>query len=73
MERIDTTLRARTVNAARAMGLARQTGQLSPGMSADFVLLDRNLFDTPVERIHDTQVRQTWFAGRLVHDGSSAS
>nr|WP_210586104.1 hypothetical protein [Streptomyces sp. GESEQ-35] len=25
-----------------------------------------------VEQIHTTRVRQTWFAGRLVHDGSSA-
>jgi hypothetical protein len=55
----------------QAIGIAGRTGQ-SPGMSADFVLLDRNLFDTHIERIHDTQVQQTWFAGRLVHDGSSA-
>jgi hypothetical protein len=42
-------------------------------MSADFIVLDRNLFDIPVEQVHRTQVRQTWFAGRLVHDRSSAS
>jgi hypothetical protein len=70
---LDTAVRAHTVNAARAMGLAQQTGRLSPGFAADFIVLDRNLFDTPVERVHDTQVRQTWFAGRLVHEGSSAS
>jgi hypothetical protein len=70
---LDTALRAHTVNAAQAAGLAQQTGRLSPGMSADFILLDRNLFDTPIEQIHDTQVQGTWFAGRLVHDGSSAS
>jgi hypothetical protein len=70
---LETVLRAHTVNAARATGLGQQTGQLSPGMSADFIVLDRNLFDTPTEWIHDTQVRQTWFAGRLVHDRSSAS
>lgn len=67
---LHTALRAHTVNAAQAMGLAQQTGQLSPGMSADFIVLDRNLFDTPIEQVHDTQVRQTWFADRLVHDGS---
>jgi hypothetical protein len=70
---LDTAVRAHTVNAAKAMGLAKQTGQLSPGMSADFIVLDRNLFDTPIEQVHRTQVRQTWFAGRLVHDRSSAS
>jgi hypothetical protein len=40
-------------------------------MSADFIVLDRNLFETPIEQVHDTQVNQTWFAGRLVHDRSS--
>ncbi|HEX3516762.1 MAG TPA: amidohydrolase [Trebonia sp.] len=68
---LDTALRAHTVNAAKAMGLAQLTGQLSPGMSADFIVLDRNLFETPIEQVHRTQVRQTWFAGRLVHDRSS--
>jgi predicted amidohydrolase YtcJ len=69
---LDTAVRSHTVNAARAMGLAQRTGQLSPGMSADFIVLDRNLFDTPIEQIHATQVQQTWFAGHLVHEGSSA-
>ncbi|TCC49568.1 amidohydrolase [Kribbella pittospori] len=67
---LETAIRAHSVNGAQAMGLAQQTGQLSPGMSADFIVLDRNLFDTPVEHIHATQVRQTWFAGRRVHRGS---
>jgi predicted amidohydrolase YtcJ len=66
---LDTAVRAHTVNAAEAMGLGGQIGQLSPGRSADFVVLDRHIFDIPVEQIHATQVRQTWFAGRLVHEG----
>ena len=57
----------------QALGLGEQTGRLSPGMSSDFIVLDRNLLGTSIAQIHDTQVRQTWFAGRLVHDGSSAS
>jgi hypothetical protein len=65
---LPTALAAHTVNPARAMGLYQETGRIEPGLSADFVILDRNLFDTPVERIHDTQVQQTWFAGRLVYD-----
>jgi hypothetical protein len=47
---LDTALRVHTVNAAQATGLAQQTGHLSPGMSADFILLDRNVFDTPASR-----------------------
>ncbi|MEV6785607.1 amidohydrolase family protein [Streptomyces sp. NPDC051098] len=68
---LDTAIRAHTVNAARAMGLAERTGRLSPGMSADFIVLDRNVFDVPVEHVHNTEVRQTWFAGRLVHTAAA--
>lgn len=69
---LPTALAAHTVNPAQAMGLHQETGRIEPGLSADFVILDRNLFDIPFERIHDTQVRQTWFAGRLVHGPDSS-
>ncbi|MCF3964086.1 amidohydrolase [Streptomyces fuscigenes] len=61
-----TAIRAHTVNAARAAGLSQETGRLRPGMSADFIILDRQLHDIPVEEIHATRVLQTWFAGRQV-------
>jgi predicted amidohydrolase YtcJ len=63
-----TALRAHTVNPARAMGLAAHTGALRPGLSADFIAVDQNLYDVPIHRIHRTRVQQTWFAGRLVHE-----
>jgi predicted amidohydrolase YtcJ len=62
---------AHTVNAAGAAGLAKVTGRLSPGMSADFIILDRDLFSVPVDEIHATQVRETWFDGRRVHDATA--
>jgi hypothetical protein len=65
------SIAAHTVNAARAAGLAEVTGRLSPGMSADFIVLDRDLFAVPVDQIHATQVRETWFGGRLVHEASA--
>jgi hypothetical protein len=68
---LPTAVAAHTTHAARAMGLHQETGRLEPGLSADFIVLDRNLFDEDVKRIHETQVRQTWFAGRLVHDTSN--
>jgi predicted amidohydrolase YtcJ len=70
---LETAIQAHTVNPAWAMGLSDQTGRLSPGMSADFIIVDRDLFEIPVEEIHATTVRQTWFAGRLVHDAASVS
>jgi predicted amidohydrolase YtcJ len=68
---LDAAIAAHTVNAAWAAGLAKATGKLSPGMSADFIVLDRDLFTVPVDQIHATQVRETWFGGRLVHNASA--
>jgi predicted amidohydrolase YtcJ len=65
---LPTALRAHTVNPARAMGLGDQTGQLRPGLAADFITIDQPLLDIPVDQIHRTQVRQTWFGGTLVYE-----
>jgi predicted amidohydrolase YtcJ len=67
---LSTAIAVHTVNAARAAGLADVTGRLSPGLSADFIVLDRNLFAVPVDQVHATQVRETWFSGCLVHDAT---
>ncbi|WP_433558584.1 amidohydrolase [Pseudonocardia xinjiangensis] len=66
-----TAVEAHTANPARAMGLGEEVGRLAVGLSADFIVLDRNLFEIPVQDIHDTRVLQTWFAGRLVHDSTT--
>ena len=68
---LPTALRAYTIGAATAMGLEAQTGSLIVGKSADFIVLDRNLFETPVDQLVQTQVLQTWFAGTLVHGAQS--
>ncbi|HEX4250243.1 MAG TPA: amidohydrolase, partial [Pseudonocardia sp.] len=65
---LPTALRAHTVNPARAIGLGEETGQLRAGLSADFIAIDQHLLDIPVDQIHRTQVRQTWFAGALVYE-----
>ncbi|MDR7303630.1 amidohydrolase [Haloactinomyces albus] len=56
-----------TINGARAIGLDAVTGSLTPGKSADFVVLDRDPFEVDVESVSDTTVLQTWFAGRQVY------
>ena len=40
-------------------------------MSADFIILDRDLFAVPTDEIHATQVKETWHSGRLVHDATA--
>ena len=56
-----------TRNPAAAMGLQDQAGMLRAGLSADFIILDRNIFSIDPGQIHGVQVQQTWFEGRLVH------
>lgn len=63
----ETMLYAYTLNAARTIGLEKQIGSLSPGKQADFIVLDRDVFSVDNKALHDTQVLQTWFAGREVY------
>lgn len=52
---------------AEAMGLGGVTGRIMPGRSADFIVLDQDIFNVDIDVVHRTRVLQTWFAGRLVH------
>ena len=62
-----------TRNPAAAMGLADVTGMLRVGLSADFIVVDRNLFDIEAHSIHQTRVLQTYFEGRKVYDHSATA
>ena len=63
-------MRAYTVDAAYASFDESQKGVLSAGRLADFVVLDRNLFEIPPEEIADVAVRMTIVGGRQVHGAS---
>jgi predicted amidohydrolase YtcJ len=56
-----------TLTGAKAHQLDGLTGSIEPGKSADLIVLDRQLFDIPIEDISDTRVEQTFFAGERVH------
>ncbi len=51
---------------AVAMGLGDVTGRLSVGMSADAIVLDRNLFDVRLDSIHETAVLAVYLEGEKV-------
>src|SRR5690606_39644479 len=63
---VEDALRAYTVNAAYASFEETQKGVLAPGRLADFVVLDRNLFEIPADEIRDVQVLTTVVGGRIV-------
>jgi len=68
-ERIDleTALAMYTRNAAHIMRLEAKSGMLKPGMQADMVVLDRNLFDIPPAAINDAAVELTLVGGEIVY------
>ena len=57
-------LRAYTINGAKQLGLEAETGSISEGKSADFVILDRDIMTCPLEELKETQTEETWFCGR---------
>lgn len=57
-----------TLSGARAVGAEDKAGSITPGKSADFIILDRDLFAIPVDEISETRVLTTIFEGRILHD-----
>ncbi len=64
---LDQALPLMTRNSAAGMGLGDRTGRLAPGLSADFIVLDRDLYAVAPEHIAGTKVLKTVFEGREVH------
>lgn len=56
-----------TINGAFNLGKEEITGSIEVGKSADFVVIDQNLFKVPVTEIHKTTVRQTVLMGKTVY------
>lgn len=58
--------RAFTLDAAYAAHQEEVLGSLEPGKWADFILIDRNIFEQPAGDIWQTEVLETWVAGQRV-------
>lgn len=67
---LDEALPLMTRNGAVGMGLGDRTGMLAPGLSADFIVLDRDLYAVELGAIAGTKVLKTYFEGREVHSAS---
>lgn len=62
-------IRMLTINGAYAMGLEDKAGSISPGKTADLIVLDQNLLEiAPQGNLHRSTVRLTMIDGEVVHD-----
>jgi len=68
-ERLDlpTAFAAFTMGSAYVNHLDRETGSIEVGKLADVTVIDRNLFEQPVEEIADARVMQTFVEGERVY------
>jgi predicted amidohydrolase YtcJ len=72
-EKVDlaTMLAAYTINGAYLNREEKETGSIEPGKAADLIVLDRDLFKVPPEKIHEAKVVLTLLDGREVFRAST--
>jgi predicted amidohydrolase YtcJ len=56
-----------TRNSAFQLHQESLTGQVREGFAADLIVLDRDILDTPLNRVSNTKVDLTMVGGRVVH------
>ncbi|CCQ12583.1 Exoenzymes regulatory protein AepA precursor [Pseudoalteromonas luteoviolacea B = ATCC 29581] len=64
---LEEAIRAYTLNGAYAMRQETQVGSLEVGKAADFIILDKNLFDLTPAQIRTLKVNATFVAGEQVY------
>jgi hypothetical protein len=65
--KLETMLRAYTLEGAFSLFKENEIGSLEVGKFADVIILDRNLFQVPAYEIHNTSVVQTIFNGKVIY------
>jgi len=69
---VEEALRAYTSGAAYAAFEEGSKGTLAPGMLADFVVLDRDIFEIPPEQIRETRVDLTIVGGKVAYERAAS-
>lgn len=71
-ESIDLTsaLASMTINGAEVTRQDHLIGSIEKGKYATFIVLDQNLFEIQVNKIHETSVVMTIFEGRMVYEAN---
>ena len=67
---LEEALEAATLTGAYGLYMEDEFGSLEAGKRATFIVLNHNLFEIPPADLSETEVLQTYFNGRLVHDAS---
>ena len=65
---LETAIRIFTINGAIANKAGESSGSLEAGKAADFIVLDRNIFDVPVTDVGETEVLLVVVNGETVVD-----
>jgi predicted amidohydrolase YtcJ len=65
---LEETIRIHTINGAWTLRLDEVTGSIEEGKSADFMILNHNLFEIPETELHKTEIQQTIFKGSVVYE-----
>jgi hypothetical protein len=65
---VATGIRILTMGGAYSMQQENEVGSIAEGKYADFIVLDRNLLEIPVQEISETKVLRTYFEGELVYE-----
>jgi predicted amidohydrolase YtcJ len=65
-------LRAITMNSSYELHQDTKTGSLEVGKLADFIILDRNVFEIRAEQIADVKVLTTVVGGRVVYQAAAS-
>ena len=63
---LETTIRIFTLNSAIANRAGDHSGSLEVGKDADFIVLDRNIFEVPITDVGDTQVLLSVVGGKEI-------
>ena len=61
-----------TINGAKLLRQDDRTGSLEPGKYADFVVIDKNLFEIPISDIGSAKIMLTILEGQVVYNGTVA-
>ena len=57
-----------TMNSAKSVGMENKIGSLDAGKYADMIVLDRNIFEIPIDEVKKASVIKTIVNGKIVYE-----